>query len=441
MAVALFIISLLLGFACLGYFIYKIVKFTKSHVIGQDKLVIEGKNKKEFIILAAIQGIFVIASSISLMAVMHWSLSVGEYFLLIIGSYLFGLGFDVLVGGFALHYYTPDFDEKQKKACKIALFCALPVILIGLILLTEGFANHIEGPLPKGISFTDGLVYPGYRDFNIAFYGIIIVTGAIVSYFICDHYFYKKFKKHGIIDSLFIFAFICGVIGSRLWFCLILEKDYYFAHPEKILLGITDGGLAIQGGAIFGIAGGVAFVLIFRKYVDIRFAMDVALPSILIAQVIGRWGNFFNQEVFGFAVSEQALGWLPTIIRNNMLIVSDVDGELLYRLPLFLIEGVINLGGYFLIRYLCGKVFKMKLGLGYQASLYLVWYGIVRAVLEPLRDGFTKVVGSSDAFGYMQSWIIAFVMIGVGLLMFLMFFLIHKIRMNKGLEDADGQKI
>ena len=107
-----------------------------------------------------------------------------------------------------------------------------------------------------------------------------------------------------------------------------------------------------------------------------------------------------------------------------------IGGE--YRVPLFLIEGTINLAGYFIIRYACGKALKCHVGLGYQASLYLVWYGIVRIVMEPLRN---------SSFEYNQSWITAFVMMGAGVALFVMFFVIHKIRMNKNLEDKYGDKI
>lgn len=438
MGIALFIVGLVLGIACLGYFIYRITKFCKSHIIGETTAKIDSTERTYLLGLALAQGVFTIISSIGLILMKSWPLTVGEYFLLIIGSYLFGSGFAAIIGGFSLYYYRPDLDEKQRKICRIVTFAAIPVILGGLIMLTEGFADYIDWRkgLPNGFGL-GGIDYVAPYDngeFSIKFYGIIMIFGALISYFVCDHYFFKKYKTHGILDTLFVFAFICGVIGARLWYCLILESEKYLENPGDIIK-IFEGGLAIQGGAIFGILGGLSFLLIFRKYVDVRFAMDVALPSILLAQFIGRWGNFFNREVYGSIVSEQSLYWLPTIIRNNMLI----HGE--YRLPLFFIEGVLNLGGYFFIRYFLGKVCKFKLGLGYQASFYLIWYGMVRAALEPLREGFTLKVGASSAYGYMQSWIISFCMIGAGVLLLVGFIVIHKVRMNKGLENKDGEKI
>ena len=437
MGTALLIVGLILGVASCGYLVYRLQKFCKRHEVGVEHPKMEGTEKIVFMVLVLIQGLFTIVSSYGIISVNEWTLSAGEHVMLILGSYIFGSAFAMGLSSFVLYYWRPDFDEKQRKISRILTFVAIPLLVIGLLLFTEGFAHHIElgESLPNGISFTQGLVRPGESSgFTIKFYGILIVVGALFPLAITDHMFYKKYGAHNLADSLFIFAFLMGVVGARLWFCLVLEPEWYLAHPADILK-ITNGGMAIQGGAILGIIAGVSFVLLFRKYIDIRYAMDVAIPTILIAQCIGRWGNFFNQEVYGAALGTDALGFLPTIIRNNMFI----NGQ--YRVPLFLIEGVINLGGYFIIRYLCGKTFKCHLGLGYQASLYLVWYGMVRAILEPLREGFTLNFGSSEAYGYMQSWIIAFVMMGAGILLFIMFFVIHKIRMNKNLEDKYGDKI
>lgn len=428
MGTALLIIGLILGVASCGYLVYRLQKFCKRHEVGIENPKMEGTEKIVFMVLVLIQGLFTIISSYGIISLRGWSLNGGEHAMLILGSYIFGSAFALGLSSFVLYYWRPDFDKKQRKIARILTFVAIPLLVIGLILFTEGFAHHIQlgESLPNGISFTQGLVTPGQSSgFTIKFYGILIVVGALFPLAITDHMFYKKYGAHNLADSLFIFAFLMGVVGARLWYCLILEPNHYLSNPADILK-ITQGGMAIQGGALLGIAAGVSFVLIFRKYIDIRYAMDVAVPTILIAQCVGRWGNFFNQEVYGAGLGTDALGFLPTIIRNNMFI----GGE--YRVPLFLIEGTINLAGYFIIRYACGKALKCHVGLGYQSSLYLVWYGIVRIVMEPLRN---------STFEYNQSWITAFVMMGLGVALFIMFFVIHKIRMNKNLEDKYGDKV
>ena len=435
------IISIIAALACLGYFIYKITKVVKGHVIGEEKHKIEGKERTELLALVAITaGLFAVAA-LSYFLVVSKS-SDGKWYEAIfatLGSLIFGGALAVGSGAFGLFYYRLDLDEKQRKFCQYAFPISIAVAVLSLFLFTEGIANHISYPLASGISFTNGWIYGGDAGdgFKIKWYGVFIVSGALLCYAITDHMTYKKFKKHGLIDSLFIVAFLFGILGARLWYCIVLEPDFYFSGnvpPLYFLYGIVDGGLAVQGGALLGIIAGVSFMLLFRKYIDVRFMMDVAIPTILLAQAIGRIGNFFNQEVYGLVTSYENLWFLPTIIRKNMLISGD------YRVPLFFIEAVMNIGGYFIIRYLLGKVAKFHIGLGYQASSYLVWYGIVRVVLEPLRDGYTAST-NSESFGYLQSYITAFVFIGVGLLMILGFYIYHRIRMNKGIEDKFGDKI
>ena len=426
---------------CVGYFIYRICKLTKDHVIGQEKYKIEGKQRNEFLAFVGIAaGLFAVAS---LILYLELAKSDGykwfEFIFVILGSFLFGGALCIGVGAFALYYYKLDLDDKQKEFCRYAWPIACGVLIIGLWLFTEALAWHISYPLASGISFSEGWIKGGDagNGFKIKWYGVFIVSGALLCYAITDHMTYKKFKKHGLIDSLFIVAFLFGILGARLWYCIVLEPDIYFSGnvpPLYFLYGIVDGGLAVQGGALLGIIAGVTFMLLFRKYIDVRFMMDVAIPTILLAQAIGRIGNFFNQEVFGTITSWENLWFLPTIIRKNMFI----DGD--YRVPLFFIEAVMNIGGYFIIRYLLGKVAKFHIGLGYQASSYLVWYGIVRVVLEPLRDGYAAST-DSESFGYLQSYITAFVFIGVGLLMIAGFYIYHRIRMNKGIEDKFGDKI
>ena len=437
------IMTIIAAVLCLGYFIYRIVKLVKEHVISESKHKIEGKQRNEYLALAGITGGLFAVSALILLSVIGGregeSTKWFEYIFVILGSFLFGSALAFGSGAFALYYYKLDLDERQRRVCGYAWPIALGAIFIGLWLFTEGVANHIYYPLISGLSFSDGWIRGGDigNGFKIKWYGVFIVSGALLCYAITDHMTYKKFKKHGLIDSLFIVAFLFGILGARLWYCIVLEPEFYFGGtvpPLYFLYGIVDGGLAVQGGALLGIIAGVTFMLLFRKYIDVRFMMDVAIPTILLAQAIGRIGNFFNQEVYGLATTREALWYVPTIIKNNVFI----NGE--FRVPLFFIEAMMNLAGYFIIRYGVGKGLKCNEGLGLQASCYLIWYGIVRVILEPLRDGYTAS-NNTEGFGYLQSYITAFIFIGIGLLMIAGFYIYHRIRMNKGIEDKFGDKI
>ena len=425
------IISLVFAVAAFVYFIVRVNKIVKHHEPGQESYKIQGKERIELLVLPGITGVFLLLSSACLADIYDWKLKFFEGVGLAFGPFLAGAALCVALGGFFFFYYKLDLDEKQKKVCKFAFPIGFLAFFLGLFIFSEAIAGHVSYPLVNGLSTGDGITYPHTSTSGLAvkFYGILIVSGALLCYGITDHMMFQKYKKHGLIDTLFIVAFIFGILGARLWYCIVLEPEYYFggeAPPLYFLYGIVDGGLAVQGGALLGIIVGVTYMRLFRKYIDLRYIMDVAIPTILLAQAIGRWGNFFNQEVYGAATSVNNLWWLPTIVKNNMFI----DGA--YRIPLFYIESCMNIAGYFFIRYFLGKVCKLNCGLGFQASAYIAWYGMTRVILELFRDA---------EFKYIQSFVTGIVMMAIGLAMAAGFFAIHKVRMNKGLEDKCGDKI
>ena len=429
------LVLLVLAIASFVFFIVQVSRTVKSHNIGEKEHKIAGKEAGLLIYPGAITGELLAASALCLAIGSNWELNFGQFVSLVIGAALAGSALCFALGTFFLYYYRLDLEAKQKKVFKFAFNFGFLAVFLGLFLFSEGIANFISYPLVNGISFS-GWTYPNVPNdsFGVKFYGILIVSGALLCYAITDHMLFQKYKKHGLIDTLFIVAFVFGILGARLWYCLVLEPEYFLANPAAIILGIANGGLAVQGGAILGIIAGVFYVLLFRKYISLRRVMDIAIPTILLAQAIGRWGNFFNQEVYGFEVTRQQLWFLPTIIKNNMYI----DGA--YRVPLFFIESCINITGYFVIRYLLGKVAKLHVGLGFQSAAYLVWYGLVRVILEPLREGYHATT-TTEGFGYLQSYITAFAMIGAGLLLATFFFVYHHLRVKKGIEDEFGEKI
>lgn len=418
MGIALLVIGLLIGLGGFGFLMYKLVRFVKSSPIGGLTPKITGNERIIFLALVLGIGVGTVLSNYGLVMLGNIPLKLGEHFLMIFGSYLFGSGVSLLVSSFTLYYYRKDMDEKQRKVARILTFAAIPVVVLSFWMFTDAFAPYLYYPLVNCISFTKGIVNDTEVDagFNIKFYGILIVTGAAICYFISDHEFYKKYEKHGILDTCLIIAFPMGIIGARLWYCLALEQDM------SSFFNFRQGGLAIQGGAILGIVSGVTYMLIFRRYINIRWAMDIIVPTILIAQTLGRWGNFFNQEVYGKVADPTLFFWLPKAVRLNMYILGD------FRVPLFFIEGMINLSGYFIIKYAIGKPLRKYLALGDLSMCYLIWYGLVRIALEHLRD---------SEFEYQTSWIVAVVFVSLGVLGIVGFHIYDLIRKKKGLPPKN----
>ena len=318
----------------------------------------------------------------------------------ILGGGLLMLSIAVFIGTFVLRYYKHGLENPFKKANSIVMFSSIAAIFLSFILFEEGAALAWSYPLASGIQI-DGtgihLTYPTSprTGFTVAWYGILILAGFLVSYFISDHRFYKEFGKHGILENCLIVVFIFGILGARLWYVVgnwngDLSGGESFA--ERVgrgdvlsIFAFWEGGLTVIGGVVAGIAAGAIYMRLFRKYVPITFALDVVVPAILVAQAIGRWGNFFNHEVYGQAVAiSDGWWWLPTFIQKEMGIGLDAG---LINVPLFLIEGMVNLAGYFLIAYFARFLWKEKYRApGSLAGLYLIFYGAARMIMEPLRS-------------------------------------------------------
>lgn len=273
-------------------------------------------------------------------------------------------------------------------------------------------------------------------EFKIAFYAVCILGGAILAYKLSQYFLKKKGYDPNALETLFYIAFPAGIVGARLWWIIAEGK------PFGDIYKIWEGGLAIQGGVLLGVIAGVIFMVTKRKNIPLLLATDCIVPNILLAQAIGRWGNFFNQEVYGYCV--ERWNWLPTFITDRLSIRLNLEGNgwmtlsngnYVYLceggasqmvLPLFLIESVLNTIGFFVIVYGIPALFKfisnktkgkIKLANGDLMCSYLIWYGIVRAVLEPLRN-VEFIMGTTNpdaAAGSMTSVImsIGFIVLGV----------------------------
>ncbi|QQK81552.1 prolipoprotein diacylglyceryl transferase [Salicibibacter cibi] len=218
--------------------------------------------------------------------------------------------------------------------------------------------------------------------FPVQWYGILIVLGAAIGYVIAA----REAKKHGYPDDLFadllIWAVPIGIISARLYY-VIFQFDYYAQNPAQII-AIWEGGLAVHGGLIGAVITGVVFAK-KRGYSFWKLA-DIAAPSIILAQAIGRWGNFMNQEAYGGEVSRSFLEnlMLPDWIIDQMFI------EGAYHHPTFLYESIWNVLGFALLIFFLRR---MNLRRGNIFLTYVIWYSFGRFFIEGMRTDSLMIGG------------------------------------------------
>ena len=222
-----------------------------------------------------------------------------------------------------------------------------------------------------------GVTFQGFEIFGleIRWYAICILVGVILAVFFAI----KEARKLGIAsDHIYTGVMIIlplSILGTRLWWVLFnLDKITTFMD----VFAIWDGGLAIQGGII------TAFVSVFiycrKRGISCYKIIDLVAPGFLIGQICGRWGNFFNHELYGPAIENTKLfvKLLPSFITENMKIGG------IYRHPTFLYESTLNFIGLVLM-FVARRKLK-KLQSGDLVGGYLVWYGGVRIFTESLRS-------------------------------------------------------
>lgn len=206
---------------------------------------------------------------------------------------------------------------------------------------------------------------------EIRWYAICILLGLVLAVYLTTREApRKKILPDDVLDFILL-AFPLAIIGARLYYVAFSWSDY--KDDFLSIFAIWNGGIAIYGGLLTG-----AVVLYFftrHRFINTLDFLDIVAPSVMLAQAIGRWGNFFNQEAYGKAV--ESLNYLPGFIRNQMYI----DGA--YRQPTFLFESLWNLLGFALICVLRRR--PMLLKQGEITAFYLIWYGCGRLLIEGLR--------------------------------------------------------
>lgn len=251
--------------------------------------------------------------------------------------------------------------------------------------------------LPNGVAFNIPWFNGG--TFPIYWYGILIVSGALVGSYVAT----LEAKRRGIdsdhVWNALLLCLIFGVIGARLYHVISSPTGtnigfaYYAQNPMEIL-NFRQGGLGIYGAVV----GGLLAIYIYVRRAKLNFwtMVDIAVPGLLLGQAIGRWGNFFNQELYGFPTT---LPWgIPIDAAHRLPLFADltkypVDTTRFH--PTFLYESLWDLGAAILALYIARRWSKAKPG-----DLLLLWgilYGLGRFLAEFQRPDAWLISGIPTA--------------------------------------------
>lgn len=219
---------------------------------------------------------------------------------------------------------------------------------------------------------------------SVKWYGLLMAAGVVVAAWLAISEGQKRQIMSDDFIDFMLWAVPIGFIGARAYY-VIFEWGYYSQHPDQII-AIWNGGIAIYGGLLAGLA--VLLIFCYNRVLSPWLMLDIIVPGVQLAQVLVRWGNFINQEAYGAKTSLAFLQslHLPQFVINQMYI----NGA--YRQPTFLYESFFNLIGLILILALRHK--KHLFQQGEIFCSYLIWYGLIRFFVEGMRTDSLYIAGT-----------------------------------------------
>ncbi|MDJ1645636.1 prolipoprotein diacylglyceryl transferase [Mycoplasma sp. M5725] len=251
-------------------------------------------------------------------------------------------------------------------------------------------------------------------NFTIATYSMTILLGMLCSILTIAIFWKREGYKFETLLTLIVITLPTSIIGARALF--VIERTIYGDYSiwqNWSWIKIWEGGLSIHGGIILAVIADLIYARKKRYEIDIRVGMSLIIPNILIGQVIGRFGNYANHEVYGSVIWDGSTinTWIESFARN--MFISDSYSDALgfaglYRQPLFLYEVLLSLAGWIILVWICNGMRLLKPGS--TAGLYFFWYGSVRMIMEPLRQE------SYELYGVISTLFMVF-----GILMFVYF--------------------
>jgi len=248
-------------------------------------------------------------------------------------------------------------------------------------------------------------IFFSFGSLTIHWYGLILVLAIIVSTWQARRYFLRKnilsLRK---FEDLIFYIIIFGLIGARFGHIVFFNFSYYFAHPIDIFK-VWQGGMSIQGALLFGLI--TIFIWARRNSISFWKLTDGLIFVVPLGQAIGRWGNYFNQELFGRPTNSW---WGIPIASINKV---DGYGEFMYFQPIFFYESILSLVLFFILYRLA---FYNSLRRGTLTLLYFIGYGLIRFSIE-----FIRIDSTSSLFGMRTGQFISliFIVVSLGIIYYL----------------------
>ena len=246
---------------------------------------------------------------------------------------------------------------------------------------------------------------------DIKWYSLLILAGIIIAFFLADFRAKKMELNKDFIFDVGFWVVVFGILGARLYY--VLFNWGLYKNDLLEIFRIWNGGLAIHGGLIAGFI--TLFVYCKRRNVELFKITDIAVPSVIIAQAIGRWGNFFNSEAHGPITSFENLKNLKVI---PDFVIEGMNIRGVYYHPTFYYEFLWCLLGFCLL-LLISKLIK-SLKTGQLTCIYLIWYSVGRFFIEQLRTD-SLMIGPIK-----MAQLISLLLIVVGVIGFILFCFIKK---------------
>ncbi len=281
----------------------------------------------------------------------------------------------------------------------------------------NGLSNLLAYETPVYNSFT---IPTFWGDVEIYYYAVCIVMGILTATFFTALLMHRRNISMDVVLICFIVCVPCAIVGARLYSCISegMPPEKWFDFDS-----IRSGGLSIMGGISGGAIG--AIVLCFFKKWNFFRITDCIVPAFALAQAIGRWGNYFNQEVYGGVVENPSLQFFP------ISVFIENDGQ--WHYAFFFYESVINFVWFIVLFLIAWNVVKKPNGI--LTGLFFFFYGLVRSVMEPLRDPSYQYGGGVEIN---SSLVAAYALIALGIVVIAAALICNKKKEGRFFGSAHG---